>query len=846
MKKVLLVVFSCALVMIAFKSFTNASGPGGGDTNAPNESNCTRCHSGTLNSGGFSSTFKLTGNFTGNGYIPDSTYTITVEHAQSGISKYGMQVTVLDDANAPVGDLINKNSRTQKRTKTVSGATRQYIEHTSSGTSLTGTNKVDWTFEWKAPSSNKGDVFFYASLNATNKNNGTSGDTIYAKKFVVSPSTLLPIATIVTSDTNICAFSVANFKGTGTNSPTTYDWKFANGSPSQSSNQDPSVNYNVTGTHIAQLRVKNSKGWSGWDTVKVKVNPSPSAFIQGGDRTICKGGSTKLSVGSGTGNTYKWSSGETTSTIDVTTAGKYSVVVTNSIGCFRQSNEITVGYHTEPGSSLKSNAPGDSICAGSMVRFTADQGFDSFFWYKDNNMVSGSDTNIYDIQSTTSAAFKVKVKDVNGCISAFSDTVDLTVLQKLDAPKIRCFDKTPFSITWEWDPVAQFQGYQVSTDGQIWGVPSSGNYNETHTLSGLSPNKDYTLFVRAQDIAPCFFSPVSKLVCKTGTCDSLLVQFSYPNEVCKGDEVEVKINGLAGKKYALYLEQGPAFTDTIFRFTPSIDKAYSLEVEDSTNIGCPPAQYFINIKVDEIALLNFGTQKQNNVFCLNDTVQFKATSGNDVYRFYVNNELRQTTSDSFYYESKFDNNDTAFVEVEKGACMAKSEKIGLSVVPKPDAGFTHVKMGSIYDFSPVVNSYQNYFWEFGNGFTSVLMEPSIDFKDNSGEKMSVKLNVTDNNQCKSDSSGSIDLPDFGSIAELKASGLEIYPSPVQSNLTIVSTRTDKVLCFEVLDLKGQKVFNECSPNTTSHLNLSNLASGLYTLRIVDENQKTWDVKILKQ
>jgi len=845
MKKVLLFAFAFALIVISFKSISYSSGPPTAHTGAPNERVCTACHTGTVNRGAFSSALELSGNFTGNGYIPDSSYTITIRHAQPGISRYGFQVTALDKSNKPAGDMVNTNSRTQRVTATVSGATRQYIEQTSTGTAKTGTNKVDWTFRWDAPSSNLGDIYFYVALNAAN-GSGTGGDTIYTKKFTIKPSTLLPVAQIVTTDTNICAFSVASFQGTGTGSPTSYEWVFSGGSPSVSTQQNPKVNYNNPGTYLARLRVKSAKGQSDWDTVKIKVNQAPSAFISGGNRTICKGDSVRLTVGSGSGFTYVWNTKETTPSIWVKDPGKYYVIVSNALGCSRVSNEITVTQRTQPTTTISSDLSNDSACIGTLTTFTASQGFDSFVWYKDAQVIAGTDTNIYKENLNSSGVYQVRVMSDKGCWSEMSDSLYVTSIDKLSKPVMKCKDKTTSSITWEWDPVAQYEGFQVSTDGQVWSDPSSGSFGHTHTRSGLNPNRDYTLYVRAKSGPPCFYSPVTSLVCKSGACDSLTVGLQYDDQVCKGEDVTITVNGLKNEKYAIYFENGSAFTDTIFQFSPQITKKYSLQVEDSTNLGCPPAQYFVDVQVDEIEQLHFQTQRPTNVFCSYDTIRFSASSGNDLYKFYVNEQLRETSSDSFYFESIFKDGDSAFVEVQKGACTQTSEKIFLNVVPNPDAGFDYTRSGSVYDFTPDITNYQKYFWEFGDGFTSVLMEPQHDYKASSGKTMNVNLKVTDNSNCVNDTTQRIDLPDFTGIEEMLAFGLKIYPSPMQDVLTIESKSISTQFCVELMDLNSRTIMQDCSRFGKLTLDVREQSAGLYILRIFDESQNQFDWKVIKE
>lgn len=85
-------VFHTVLVLgaayISVASILYGSNPPSAMTNAPNESDCTSCHSGSLNPVPANlANMTLTGTFTGGGYIPDSSYSITLSYSQSGINK---------------------------------------------------------------------------------------------------------------------------------------------------------------------------------------------------------------------------------------------------------------------------------------------------------------------------------------------------------------------------------------------------------------------------------------------------------------------------------------------------------------------------------------------------------------------------------------------------------------------------------------------------------------------------------------------------------------------------------------------------------------------------------------
>jgi hypothetical protein len=159
-------------------AFSYSGGPPNGLTGAPGEGNCTQCHAGNaLNSGNGS--LSIDGpSF----YTPGEVYTITVSLQDAGQSRWGFEFTPLNKGTLAVTDAAT--------TQSSSAGSNHYIKHTSAGTfDNTGNGPVSWSFAWTAPATDEGEISFYASGNAANSNNSTSGDFIYTTSFVSSPAT---------------------------------------------------------------------------------------------------------------------------------------------------------------------------------------------------------------------------------------------------------------------------------------------------------------------------------------------------------------------------------------------------------------------------------------------------------------------------------------------------------------------------------------------------------------------------------------------------------------------------------------------------------------------------------
>lgn len=187
------------------------SGPAPGLTGAPGESDCASsgCHTGNdLNSN--------LGTLTINGvpavYRPDQEINLTVTLSQTGRSRFGFELTAVDDRGRKAGDLLVTDTvRTQKITTFVTNGPRDYVFHTVAGTVPNGANQGSWTVKWKAPSQTVGRVTFHASGNAANGNGQQSGDFIYVTSAGMQAGAVLP---------NVASVSAASFVA-GTLAPET-------------------------------------------------------------------------------------------------------------------------------------------------------------------------------------------------------------------------------------------------------------------------------------------------------------------------------------------------------------------------------------------------------------------------------------------------------------------------------------------------------------------------------------------------------------------------------------------------------------------------------------------------
>jgi len=183
MKKSLLFIPICIGLAIFFyptTSNTKENGSPGGKTDSPMDGqNCTGCHGGTINSG--TGTATITTNIPVTGYVIGNTYTITLTGVQSGIVKFGFELTA-ESGNSKTGTFLITNST---ETKFATGTNNTAVTHKTAGTS--GNTTKIWDVDWTPTANSTASTTFYAALMFANANgNDDSGDKVFTTSHSVN------------------------------------------------------------------------------------------------------------------------------------------------------------------------------------------------------------------------------------------------------------------------------------------------------------------------------------------------------------------------------------------------------------------------------------------------------------------------------------------------------------------------------------------------------------------------------------------------------------------------------------------------------------------------------------
>ena len=218
----------------------------------------------------------------------------------------------------------------------------------------------------------------------------TGSDTINVN---YNPATVVNLG----NDTTICQGETLLLDASLPNA--TYLW--------QDGSTNATFNVSVQGTYW--VKVTNSNGCSGTDTIHVTL--TPLVVNIGNDTTICQGNTVTLNAGN-TGASYVWSTSETTQQISVNSSGAYWVKVSNG-NCFN-SDTINVNVIPKPIVNLGNDT---TICHIGSFTLNAGNAGSIYLW--------STNATTQQINVSTTGSYWVKVNN-NGCIGG--DTISVAFI----------------------------------------------------------------------------------------------------------------------------------------------------------------------------------------------------------------------------------------------------------------------------------------------------------------------------------------------------------------------------------------------------------------------------------
>lgn len=321
------------------------------------------------------------------------------------------------------------------------------------------------TYTYTLPASS--DISYRWSNNATGNSITVSAQGVYTVtatnqygcSVVASDSLIvhpLPTPTIAGSST-VCRGSSCVLTASG---GVSYLW--SNGSTTRDIAVFPNTNISYTVT------VTDEYGCYASASKNITVNTPPAISILG-NRYICQGSSTTITVNGGNG--YQWSNGSTANNVSINTPGTYYVTTTNSLGCQRR-DSIVIVSRPLPTATISGES---QVCENSIHTLTATGGH-HYLWSTGENTASIS------IQPSSTTTYTVTAYDSLNCSSSVSKVVSVESLPNVHISGLTtaCLGET---VTFTATNGHSYLWSNGSTSNAIT-VGEAGNYSVTAS----SPN----------------------------------------------------------------------------------------------------------------------------------------------------------------------------------------------------------------------------------------------------------------------------------------------------------------------------------------------------------------------
>ncbi len=350
----------------------------------------------------------------------------------------------------------------------------------------------------------------------------------------------------------------------------------------------------VTAAGTYTLTVTDATGCTGSAEVMVNTNVAPTPVITGDD-SFCAGESASLNAGAF--DSYIWSENSTSQNITVSSAGTYTVTVSDINGC-TGTNEIIVSENQVATPDILGDL---NFCTGENTTLTADGNFVSYSWS------NGNTTNTTDINQ--SGNITVTATDANGCTSQASVMVNENAAP---TPNITGASSLCSGTSTTLETMNSYTNYQWSDNstGTTLSVSQAGTYTLTVTdANGCTGTDEFVINVSSQ------LSPT----------------ISGDTQFCDGTSTTLTVDGT----FDMYQWSDNTSNNTL---TATESGTFTVTVTDIT--GCTgTAQIAVNESPTPMPQISGSTS-----FCTGTSTTLEAAGGNWASFIWSDNSTASTLS----------------------------------------------------------------------------------------------------------------------------------------------------------------------------------------------------------
>ena len=620
------------------------------------------------------------------------------------------------------------------------------------------------------------------------------------------------------------------------------------------------ITVNATGSYGVSMGLIN--GCTSRATPVQVVSAAPPASVTAsGPLNFCPGQSVTLSAPAG--YSYLWSNGATTQSITASTAGSYTVTVSQN-GCSSTSAAQVVAVGSSPPATVTASGP-TTFCQGSSVTLSAPAGY-TYLWSDGTTAqsITASTAGSYSVTvtsngcSSTSAAQTVVVNPVppstvtasgsltfcqGGSVSlsaptgysylwssgattqsitafaagSYSVTVSANGCSSTSAPLAVTVNPNPPANVVASGPLTFCQGGSVALVAPSGYAYVWSNGATTQTINAVASGS-YTVTVYGNGCSSTS-APVQVSVVPN---PSAAVTASGPLTFCQGGSVT-----LVAPAGATYLWSNGAVTQSI---TATASGAYSVVVSSN---GCSTGSSVQQVTVLPTPPATVAASGALT-FCVGGSVVLTAPAG---YSYSWNTgattaSITATTSGTYS------------VVVSDGTCSATSSGTAVSAVPN---NLNPQVFGVA--LAPI-NTVQNYFTSqnLGNGYTWVVAGGSVVSGQGTnavtvflGTTGYVKVTVVETNgYCNQSDTLTVKVSGLGSD-EGEQPLMRVYPNPSNGTFTVETPLPGAAL--SVFDLLGRRIHHELM--SSDRLELDGIPAGLYVVR-AEQGGTVWEERLVVQ
>ena len=464
-----------------------------------------------------------------------------------------------------------------------------------------------------------------------------------------------PKANFILSKDAFCSSDSTQITFSGTSGPNAkYTWNF-NGGTSSSTGVGPHwVKWSKGGVKSIQLDLVDST-CNATHNSNVIIQTSPVITLKSTTDTICDFEEIIFNAEPKSLVDYKfYKNGQVVqegdqfeySSDQIFDKDVFYVVGLDAKGCSSsRSNYKPIKVKAKPIVSLSSSDFDNIICDSDEVRFTgvpnSYKGY-TFFNFS-NPLQSGIASEFKTTSIRTNDSIFVEATNLNGCKKTSSNAFIFKVVERISKPVVHCGKSTNTQVNFNWDPLPEAVGYEISINGGAYQSPSMGANSLSHLVTGLNDGDPVKMVVKALGSFSCGTSIASDtLTCYAKSCDPLPIKYLPYDTLCAGESVTLKINGLNQGNYSIAWNGETPSYDSTYTLTPVKDSQITAYIVDSTNLtNCSYYKAIFKLKVFEIPKVSISSDIPTTN-CSGSTAIITATPPSyKRYTFYNGNQIIQ-------------------------------------------------------------------------------------------------------------------------------------------------------------------------------------------------------------